>query len=341
MKQATETEKLANRFKVFDGAIDTAWICEYVKTSTTNDTQPLQVDILLNLGGTHTVSNISLTPYLIHQGDVIDIVGIRGGANSGELSDIQVHKNLLTPDRLETVDRPEATSAPTNSNYNSVVDVSFDPIEVQYLLISLSQAHTEVVPYPKLRMVVGRENPDTRRFENRQIDLDYLQSIALSSRQDINIPTGQLIQAITGIGGEWSIKPSNFTAIVQEDRAHQAIGISELVVNRVVYEEVSEFISAPFLVEGKVEEIKLRVDEIIPSVFSSGSWIDYEVSFDGNTFHPIAAYGAGRDANDKPLILRPNTTVSQIRFKAVLKRPADINNITPVLKGYQLEVKTA
>jgi len=341
MEQATEAEKLANRFKVFDGAIDTAWVCEYVENSTSNDTQPLLVDILLDLGGAQTISNVSLTPYLIHQGDVVDVIGIKGGTNAGELSNIQIHRNLLTPDRLETIDQPDATSAPTNSNYNSVIDIAFDPVEMRYLLISLSQAHSSIVPYPKLKMTVGRENPDTGRFENRYVNLDYLQSMALSSREDINIPTAQLIRAVTGIGGQWSVKPSNFASTVQEDRMHQAIGISELVVNRVVYDEISEFISAPFLVEGKVEEVRLRVDEIIPSVFGNDSWIDYELSFDGNTFYPIAAYGAGRDVNDKPLVLTPKEEVSQIRFKAIFKRPIDRDNITPVLRGYQLEVKTA
>lgn len=337
---ATDRDKDAIRTQVFDGKIDTAWVCEFVKSAFSSDNEPLVVDVLIDMGAVDTISNIAITPYLLHAGDVIDVVAIRAGVNTGELLNVEIHRNRLTQDRLESIDQPVASSGAENSNYNQIIDLSFDSIEARYIQLSLQQRNTVVVPYNVLEVTAVRENPASGVRENLRVTLGYLQSLALSSTFGSEIAINDVLSAILNLGGNWSINPTNLIAKQREDREHQAIGVSEITIGSAVYEEVSEFVSVAFRAPKTVTEVRLNVDEIIPTSFPAGSWIDYEVSFDGNTFFPIAASGAGRDSSDRPLVVKPKESVSEIRVKAILKRPSNLTGVTPVLKGYQLEVKT-
>lgn len=337
--RATEAEKDEVRKRVFDDDIDTAWVCEYVQSSANPDTSPLEVELLIDLQAVYTVSNLSLNPFLLNLGDTLDILEVKAGPSSSDMTKLSIFVNELVEDPNEKIDKPVATSGPYNGNYSNQINIDFDPVEARYLSLSVSQANLAGIEYPTVMIPLSRTNPDNNITETQKFSLDYLQSIAVASKYSDDLPSNTLLAAVFNLGGGWSVG-SDLSKKVHSDRMHQAIGISELLLNNNIYEESSEFVSSSFLIANKkIKSVSLRVDELIPSPFPDQDWILYYISFDGNTFTPISPAGAGRRDDGIESTLFP-AEADSITFKAVFSRPGDASSLSPVLKGYQIEVVT-
>lgn len=334
---STDEELDTVRAKVFDGDIDSSWVCEYVQSSVNPDKTPLNVKILVDMGVASTISSLSIIPYLLNDGDVLDILSISGGINTSEMKKLNVFKNVLSEDTNNLADKPEATSGPYDADYSNNINVSFDPVEAQYLIIELQQGNMVNTPYILLDIPVSRESPigiETQRFS-----LDYLQSIALSSRFGADISSDELISSLFNLGGGWSLQ-SSLSNVIKEDRVHQAIGISEIKLSNESFEVSSQFVSTEYKIpDKKILSVSINVDEVIPSSFPDLDWIKYDISFDGNTFNPISATGSGRRKDNVSFNLKAPEDAQSITLMATLSRPAELQSLTPIIRGYKIEVE--
>ena len=146
------------------------------------------------------------------------------------------------------------------------------------------------------------------------------------------------------------------------DKVRYAIGIRDIGVFQFQYAETSEIVSQPWVSPKEIQKVSLVVDETIPNNFPIGPrYIEYYVSADPGTewiqINPLDTPTAFETNGDiMPRIINFNTErpasstndnkyittdspVKAVRFRAVLKRPADIDNadsMTPVLKKYRL-----
>lgn len=172
------------------------------------------------------------------------------------------------------------------------------------------------------------------------------------------------------------VSPQTITkqwTVTKNDRSRFAMGIRDINVYSYTFAESSEFVSVPFLSPKPISKLALKVDETIPSIFYStdstvqteNDWLTYFVSIDDGTswsrISPAShrtTYGADGSSivpeiininSDVPSVDRENpsayidvaTDVYSVRFKAVLKRPTDINNAesyTPILSKYSLQI---
>ncbi len=339
---ATDEDKNKARVAVFDGKIDTSWMCEYVQAADKIDTTPLQVHILIDLGSVISLSNIKITPFQVNQGDVLDVVGIFSGADTATFKPLEVFRNLLVEDpnqraKSDTI----ATSGAFNGNYSNQIDMSFESITARYILVILSQQNVAKITYPKLKVNISRQNPATNEQETKTVVLDYLQSLALSTPYGSNVELNDLLKAVFGIGGGWSINEGSLAPTYLTDRAHQAIGISEIQIGSTSYSETSEITSKGYDVSNTdVSSISLSSDDVVPDFYPKDTdWIEYYITLDGNTFTRIAPKGSGRGSSNIPTSIKITEAITDLRVKIIIKRPVGAVNTTPVVKGYQLHIQ--
>ena len=147
------------------------------------------------------------------------------------------------------------------------------------------------------------------------------------------------------------------------------IGIRSIGINNYRFAQKSEIITKPLKTSGPIKEITLYANEVIPDVFlqelkKANDWVRYYISIDDVHWHRISPMHhqaiAGRDdfppkiykVNSNEVLedkaknpyrgyLYTDSSVTSIRVKIVLSRPADIENAdsyTPILEDYALRV---
>lgn len=162
----------------------------------------------------------------------------------------------------------------------------------------------------------------------------------------------------------WKVKDQYYET--RWDRIRYVVGIKEIGAYSYKFTAKSGFVSVPFRTPKPIASVSLRTDEIVPKAFNVAvvkPWILYWVSFnDGQSWVPISPSGEGVsnlvDGNRIPQTIHVNSgipiaerdpragyvdfdgSVSQIRLKAVLQRPDDHDDMTPVLKRYRLRMIT-
>jgi hypothetical protein len=148
------------------------------------------------------------------------------------------------------------------------------------------------------------------------------------------------------------------------DKARYAIGIKDLRVFAYQFASFSERGSVAYKTPKPITKVTLLTDEVVPDDFNAGRqlrpWILYWVSFDdGVTWTPIAPTSASvlnrLDGSVLPAAVNVNSGLPeeeqdplqayvnvdnprQIRLKWRLVRPEGMPDLTPVLKGYRLQL---
>lgn len=157
------------------------------------------------------------------------------------------------------------------------------------------------------------------------------------------------------------------------DKSRFAIGIRDIGLYSYTFAEKSELVSKSYISPKPVYKLNLGVDEYIPKVFYESSstidtkndWIKYYISVDDATtwyrISPIHHNDTMSEdgVNRVPEVININSDISledrenplayidtpepvyEVRFKAVLSRPEDIDdaeNYTPVLSRYGLKI---
>lgn len=152
----------------------------------------------------------------------------------------------------------------------------------------------------------------------------------------------------------------------QFDIIRYAIGIRDITVAQFTYEETSELVSTPWRSPKEIIKLSMTVDQFIPSIFPPGNYIDYYVKpnieeADWVKINPIGLPSVfNDDGSIVPRILNFNTEqpissrleegyvttsepVKEVIFRAVLKRPSDLegtdasaDGYSPILKSYRL-----
>jgi len=175
----------------------------------------------------------------------------------------------------------------------------------------------------------------------------------------------------TSVSTKQTIKESGWTLTKtwnqpQFDIIRYAIGIKELTIAQFTYEQVSELISIPWASPKEVIKVSLNVSEFIPRVFPPGTYIEYYIKpniqdFSWIRINPIGSPSVfNEDGTIVPRIINFNverpissrleenyiTTeepVKEVVFRALLKRPNEIEGTTasadgysPILKSYRL-----
>jgi len=145
------------------------------------------------------------------------------------------------------------------------------------------------------------------------------------------------------------------------DKIRYAIGIKEISAAAYTFAEASEFTSTPFGSPKEIIKVYCIVDEYIPAQFDQSiPWIKYFIKIEGTDewirLNPFSAPTQFDELGEIiPKIINFNlpkppsakledkyqttdSPVMQIRFKALLSRPLDGDNIsiTPLLKSYRL-----
>lgn len=146
------------------------------------------------------------------------------------------------------------------------------------------------------------------------------------------------------------------------DKVRYAIGIRDIGVFQFQYTEVSEIVSQPWRSPKEISKVSLVVEESIPNDFPIGpKYIEYYISADpgtewiqinpldtptafeanGSIMPRIINFNAEKPANstNDNKYIQTESPVNAIRFRAVLKRPTELENsisMTPVLKKYRL-----
>lgn len=161
----------------------------------------------------------------------------------------------------------------------------------------------------------------------------------------------------------WSVKERYYET--KWDKARYAIGIKEIGAYAYIYSDKAGFVSVPFRAPKPIVAVSLYTDEITPEIFGETAvrpWIKYWVSFnDGQSWTPIAPANQavnwvdGIDARI-PQTIHVNSGIpeeerdlrtgyvdlgeatNQIRLKAVLERPSQYADMTPILKAYRLRM---
>lgn len=134
------------------------------------------------------------------------------------------------------------------------------------------------------------------------------------------------------------------------------IGIRDISVDNVKYNESSTIISNPYRIDGEIDRVTIESDYIIPSSFNSGTeWIKFYVSpNDGIDWYQIS--DIQNSSYDVPEIISFNDPlpvefqeegiayfdtkdrVDSILVRIDISRPSDMDSSTPVVKNYKLKV---
>jgi len=160
----------------------------------------------------------------------------------------------------------------------------------------------------------------------------------------------------------WTVK-GRYTQ-TQWDKARYAIGIKEIGAWRYEYAQRSGFVSVAYRTPKPISSVSLHTDEIVPKAFNTTTvrpWIRYWLAFnESQDWVEIAPANEGvfsrLDGNLIPSVLHVNSgipnqernasdgyvdfdvAINQVRLKAVLERPEDATDMTPVLKGYRIQM---
>ena len=160
----------------------------------------------------------------------------------------------------------------------------------------------------------------------------------------------------------WTVKDQYFET--KWDKARYSIGIKEIGVWAYIYSEKSGFVSIPFKTPKPIQSLSLHTDEIVPNIFTKTKiqpWIKYWVSFnDGEDWTQIVPANQGAlnlvDGIRIPQTIHVNSGIPEeerdpragyvdlgvsansVRLKAILERPPDYTDMTPVLKAYRLRM---
>lgn len=159
----------------------------------------------------------------------------------------------------------------------------------------------------------------------------------------------------------------------KNDRARFALGIRDINIYSYKFASVSEVVSKPFTSPKPISKVSLSVEEQVPKIFYTDSnhtgtendWIKYYISVDNGTswrrispsnhrstmsddgvnFVPeiinINSDIASSERSNPLAYIDSNTAIYDVRFKAVLSRPTDIEDAesyTPVLSQYALQI---
>lgn len=335
-EKATEEEITDSRSKVFDGDFDTSWFCERVTDVENTDNTPFQVTLLVDLGEDKTISNFTLTPYQLHQGDYIDIVEFKAGNDTSNLQDVDIFHSSL-PDMDKKAGKANASSMPSTDKQNSVINLNFAPISSRYILLTLEQRHINITPYSLLNVKCIRKNPTNNTIESKIFTLGYIDTLALTIKES-NIDPDKLLPALLNISGGWTIT-SDFGQTIKLDRSHSVIGISEIQVSDSNYSAISEFVTTKQVYPGNINKVSLEADSFIPKQFGLGNWIEYSISFDGNSFFRINPISVGSNIENIPNYITPNGDYNSLYVKVRLKRPDSALTMTPILKNIKLTVE--
>lgn len=136
-----------------------------------------------------------------------------------------------------------------------------------------------------------------------------------------------------------------------------AIGLKDIKISKVEFEEESEYISYPFISSKPIKEISIKGSHKIPSLFEGEGWVEYFISIDrGKTWNKIYdQLSSKNDAKIKYIVnsgspaeskleeigyLETGKEEKEVLVKIVIKRPGGSENskYSPVVYGYNLEV---
>jgi hypothetical protein len=200
----------------------------------------------------------------------------------------------------------------------------------------------------------------------------------LAAGGPIGLAVGFILGGLFGSSKQTStsVGPATITrqwTTLKNDKARFTIGIRDINIYSYRFAETSEIVSLPYNSPNPIAKVTVDVDETIPKQFYSDSahagtendWIKYYVSFNnGSSWSRISPTNhrttiSDDGVNPVPEIINVNSTVSaserdnplayvdtaaavyQVRFKAVLSRPTDIDSsdsYTPVLSKYALQI---
>jgi hypothetical protein len=145
----------------------------------------------------------------------------------------------------------------------------------------------------------------------------------------------------------------------QFDIIRYAIGIKELTASQFTYENVSEVVSKPWASPKEIIKVHILVDQFIPPQFPPGVFIEYYIkpdtkdsnwvrinpidlpsqfNEDGTLIPRIISFNTERPVGSRLEEAYVNTTepVKSVRFRAILKRPDDMESYSPILKSYRM-----
>lgn len=229
---------------------------------------------------------------------------------------------------------------------------------------------TQEMPYiDTLKMTCGEK--DTTGLES-QPNIQSNTSGPNSQQQIRNAAFQLLSGGLTGHNVErqttidksgWNVKDQYYKT--RWDRARYAVGIKEIGAWAYQFTQKSGFISVPFRTPKPIASVSLHTDEIIPKAFTRSGpikpWIRYWLTFDdGQNWVEIspAAQGSVNRIDDVkvPQTIHVNSgiptaerdpragyadydvAITQVRLKAIMERPEELTDVTPVLKGYRLRI---
>lgn len=136
-----------------------------------------------------------------------------------------------------------------------------------------------------------------------------------------------------------------------------AIGIRDISLEQVKYNQESTVITKPIRCGGIVDRVLLEADVFVPSSFgSSKNWVSFFVSpDDGVTWHPIARIQdikfnlpeviAFNDPTPQAFqekgvsYVKTSSDVTSVRLKIIISRPAKSYASSPIVKSYKLKIK--
>jgi hypothetical protein len=203
----------------------------------------------------------------------------------------------------------------------------------------------------------GLETGPNTFTKDRSKDFDPLLSIVSGG-----FLGGSKKKSTTVEEGGWKVKSTSM--VPKWDKARYGIGIKEIGAWSYKYAERSGFVSVPYRTPRPIRSVSLVADELIPKVFNDMQvtpWILYWITFnDGEVWTPIAPLKEGPtqmlDGKRLPQVIHVNSGIpgperddragyvdlsgeaNQVRLKVVLQRPDNMDDMTPVLKGYRLKM---
>lgn len=144
------------------------------------------------------------------------------------------------------------------------------------------------------------------------------------------------------------------------DIIRYAIGIKDLTVASFTYTTISEVVSKPWISPKEIIKVTLLIDQFIPPNFPPGTFIEYYVKpdiessdwirinsmnsptqyqEDGTIVPRIITFNSEKPVSSRieESYLTTKEPVKSVRFRAVLKRPDNLDSYSPILKSYRLK----
>lgn len=144
------------------------------------------------------------------------------------------------------------------------------------------------------------------------------------------------------------------------DIIRYAIGIRDLSVASFVYTTISEVVSKSWVSPKEIIKVTLLIDQFIPPNFPPGNYIEYYIKpdientdwvrinsmnsptqyqEDGTIVPRIITFNSEKpvSARIEESYLTTKEPVKSIRFRAIIKRPDNLDSYSPILKSYRLK----